>query len=111
MPRGQGDGAESSAAGKVEGEDESQQGQTQPQGTRNQAAKEKPKSSNAPSGSEEPLPKGPWGDRGVTHRNAGMYRVPENSSTLNVRINLDLRADVALELHAVVQGSVIIGLF
>ncbi|KAH8426423.1 uncharacterized protein LDX57_004161 [Aspergillus melleus] len=61
--------------------------------------------------SEEPAPKGPWGDRGVTSGNAGMYRVPENSSTLNVRINLDLRADVALELHAVVQGSVIIGLF
>ncbi|OKL59162.1 hypothetical protein UA08_05813 [Talaromyces atroroseus] len=60
---------------------------------------------------EEPLPKGPWGDRGVTHRNAGLYKVPEKSSTLNVRINLDLRADVALELHAVVQGSVIIGLF
>ena len=70
------------------------------------------KETGVKSESDEGLPpKGPWGDRGVTHRNAGLYKVPEKSSTLNVRINLDLRADVALELHAVVQGSVIIGLF
>ncbi|OJJ07239.1 hypothetical protein ASPVEDRAFT_362318 [Aspergillus versicolor CBS 583.65] len=75
-----------------------------------QGKEEKP-NVNGPQTDGEPLPKGPWGDRGVTHRNAGMYQVSENAPTLNVRINLDLRADVALELHAVVQGSVIIGLF
>ncbi|KAB8273870.1 hypothetical protein BDV30DRAFT_238118 [Aspergillus minisclerotigenes] len=59
------------------------------------------------------VPKGPWGDRGVTSPTAGLGKPnkDENDSSLNVRINLDLRADVALELHAVVQGNVTIGLF
>ncbi|KAL2842893.1 hypothetical protein BJY01DRAFT_248848 [Aspergillus pseudoustus] len=56
-------------------------------------------------------PIGPWGDRGVTSRNAGTNKAPANPSSLNVRINLDLRADVALELHAVIQGDITIGLF
>ncbi|KAL2847426.1 hypothetical protein BJY01DRAFT_246793 [Aspergillus pseudoustus] len=56
-------------------------------------------------------PKGPWGNRGVTSPNAGTKRAPQKDSSLNVRINLDLRADVALELHAVLQGDITIGLF
>lgn len=56
-------------------------------------------------------PKGPWGDRAVTSRKVGTKKAPENDSSLNVRINLDLRADVALELHAVLQGDVTVGLF
>lgn len=40
-----------------------------------------------------------------------MQRPAPKDSSLNVRINLDLRADVMLELHAVVQGDVTIGLF
>jgi hypothetical protein len=60
----------------------------------------------------EPPPKGPWGDRGVTSRNAGVKKKKDQKdSSLNVRINLDLRADVALELHAVLQGEITIGLF
>ncbi|KAB8069166.1 hypothetical protein BDV29DRAFT_161697 [Aspergillus leporis] len=57
------------------------------------------------------LPKGPWGDRGVTSPKAGSSKPRQKESSLNVRINLDLRADVALELHAVIQGDVTIGLF
>ncbi|GMF74810.1 hypothetical protein F9C07_2286909 [Aspergillus flavus] len=59
------------------------------------------------------VPKGPWGDRGVTSPTAGLEKPnkDEKDSSLNVRINLDLRADVALELHAVIQGNVTIGLF
>ncbi|KAB8207668.1 hypothetical protein P875_00116993 [Aspergillus parasiticus SU-1] len=58
------------------------------------------------------VPKGPWGDRGVTSPTTGLGKPnKEDDSSLNVRINLDLRADVALELHAVVQGNVTIGLF
>ncbi|KAE8341325.1 hypothetical protein BDV24DRAFT_163457 [Aspergillus arachidicola] len=59
------------------------------------------------------VPKGPWGDRGVTSPTTGLGKPnkDENDSSLNVRINLDLRADVALELHAVIQGNVTIGLF
>lgn len=60
---------------------------------------------------DEAPPLGPWGNRGVTSRKAGTKRPPEKDSSLNVRINLDLRADVALELHAVLQGDVTIGLF
>ncbi|KAL3462290.1 hypothetical protein BJX64DRAFT_288414 [Aspergillus heterothallicus] len=61
---------------------------------------------------EEDLPPtGPWGNRGVTSPNAGTKRAPQKDSSLNVRINLDLRADVALELHAVLQGDITIGLF
>ncbi|KAL4803384.1 hypothetical protein BDV18DRAFT_162948 [Aspergillus unguis] len=61
---------------------------------------------------EDPdMPEGPWGNRGVTSRRTGTKRPPEKDSSLNVRINLDLRADVALELHAVLQGDVTIGLF
>ncbi|KAJ5644211.1 uncharacterized protein N7484_006718 [Penicillium longicatenatum] len=56
-------------------------------------------------------PPGPWGNRGVTSPKAGTKRPPQKDSSLNVRINLDLRADVALELHAVIQGDVTIGLF
>ncbi|KAL4861482.1 hypothetical protein BDV12DRAFT_180246 [Aspergillus spectabilis] len=59
---------------------------------------------------DEP-PIGPWGNRGVTSRKAGTKKPPEASSSLNVRVNLDLRADVALELHAVIQGDITIGLF
>ncbi|KAE8373997.1 hypothetical protein BDV26DRAFT_270821 [Aspergillus bertholletiae] len=64
-------------------------------------------------GSLSDIPKGPWGDRGVTSPTAGLGKPnkEENDSSLNVRINLDLRADVALELHAVIQGNVTIGLF
>ncbi|KAL2782838.1 hypothetical protein BJX66DRAFT_345476, partial [Aspergillus keveii] len=53
-------------------------------------------------------PIGPWGNRGVTSRKAGTKKAPEASSSLNVRVNLDLRADVALELHAVIQGDITI---
>ncbi|KAI9368155.1 hypothetical protein BJX61DRAFT_525266 [Aspergillus egyptiacus] len=60
---------------------------------------------------DELPPVGPWGDRAVTTRRAGMRKPPEKDSSLNVRINLDLRADVALELHAVLQGEVTVGLF
>merc|ERR1712187_485298 len=60
---------------------------------------------------DEPPPSGPWGNRCVTSRRAGMKRPPEKDSSLNVRINMDLRADVALELHAVLQGDITIGLF
>jgi hypothetical protein len=60
---------------------------------------------------EDTPPKGPWGDRGVTSPKAGTKKVQAKDSSLNVRINLDLRADVALELHAVIQGDVTIGLF
>ncbi|KAL3451656.1 hypothetical protein BJX65DRAFT_222847 [Aspergillus insuetus] len=56
-------------------------------------------------------PTGPWGNRGVTSPRAGTKRAPQKDSSLNVRINLDLRADVALELHAVLQGDITIGLF
>ncbi|KAJ0415716.1 hypothetical protein BJY00DRAFT_292969 [Aspergillus carlsbadensis] len=56
-------------------------------------------------------PTGPWGNRGVTSPSAGTKRAPQKDSSLNVRINLDLRADVALELHAVLQGDITIGLF
>ncbi|KAE8360314.1 hypothetical protein BDV27DRAFT_161796 [Aspergillus caelatus] len=68
--------------------------------------------SNAASAVPE-IPKGPWGDRGVTLPTTGLGKPSkdDNDSSLNVRINLDLRADVALELHAVVQGNVTIGLF
>ncbi|KAF9887514.1 hypothetical protein FE257_010092 [Aspergillus nanangensis] len=61
------------------------------------------------SGAEKITP--PWGDRGVTALDAGTKKPPKKDSSINVRINLDLRADVALELHAVVQGDVTIGLF
>ncbi|KAL3448231.1 hypothetical protein BJX65DRAFT_307095 [Aspergillus insuetus] len=54
-------------------------------------------------------PIGPWGNRGVTSRKAGTKKAPDKSSSLNVRVNLDLRADVALELHAVIQGDITIG--
>lgn len=57
------------------------------------------------------VPKGPWGNRGVTSPKAGTKKPPTKDSSLNVRINMDLRADVALELHAVIQGDVTIGLF
>ncbi|KAJ5811667.1 hypothetical protein N7474_007968 [Penicillium riverlandense] len=60
---------------------------------------------------DDPPPKGPWGDRGVTSPKAGTKKPPQKDSSLNVRINLDLRADVALELHAVIQGDITIGLF
>merc|ERR1712187_510357 len=60
---------------------------------------------------EEAPPLGPWGNRCVTSRRAGMKKPPEKDSSLNVRINMDLRADVALELHAVLQGDITIGLF
>ncbi|KAL3462199.1 hypothetical protein BJX64DRAFT_288532 [Aspergillus heterothallicus] len=53
-------------------------------------------------------PIGPWGNRGVTSRNAGTKKAPAKNSSLNVRVNLDLRADVALELHAVIQGDITI---
>ncbi|KAL3484712.1 hypothetical protein BJX62DRAFT_243656 [Aspergillus germanicus] len=56
-------------------------------------------------------PIGPWGNRGVTSRKAGTKKAPDKSSSLNVRVNLDLRADVALELHAVIQGDITIGAF
>ena len=70
-----------------------------------------PPASNAASAAPE-IPKGPWGDRGVTSPTAGLGKPSkDDDSSLNVRINLDLRADVALELHAVVQGNVTIGLF
>lgn len=59
----------------------------------------------------EDLPTPPWGDRGVTSLAAGTKKPKQKDSSINVRINLDLRADVALELHAVVQGDVTIGLF
>ncbi|KAL5358350.1 hypothetical protein BJX96DRAFT_146387 [Aspergillus floccosus] len=71
--------------------------------------KEQP--TQTPPVADEPPPKGPWGDRGVTSPKAGTSRVQQKDSSLNVRINLDLRADVALELHAVIQGDVTIGLF
>lgn len=58
-----------------------------------------------------PFPPGPWGDRGVTSPAAGGKKKKAKDSSLNVRINLDLRADVALELHAVIQGDITIGLF
>ncbi|PLN86545.1 hypothetical protein BDW42DRAFT_190131 [Aspergillus taichungensis] len=58
-----------------------------------------------------PFPVGPWGDRGVTSPKAGGKKPKAKESSLNVRINLDLRADVSLELHAVVQGDITIGLF
>ncbi|PLB36918.1 uncharacterized protein BDW47DRAFT_126828 [Aspergillus candidus] len=58
-----------------------------------------------------PFPVGPWGDRGVTSPKAGTKKPKAKESSLNVRINLDLRADVALELHAVIQGDITIGLF
>lgn len=64
-----------------------------------------------PTVDNEAPPKGPWGDRGVTSPRAGTNKVQQKDSSLNVRINLDLRADVALELHAVIQGDVTIGLF
>ncbi|KAL4789683.1 hypothetical protein BDV19DRAFT_394834 [Aspergillus venezuelensis] len=60
---------------------------------------------------EETVPEGPWGNKGVTSRRVGKKKPIEKDSSLNVRINLDLRADVALELHAVLQGDVTIGLF
>lgn len=59
----------------------------------------------------EDLPTPPWGDRGVTSLKAGTKKPKQKDSSINVRINLDLRADVALELHAVIQGDVTIGLF
>jgi hypothetical protein len=71
-----------------------------------------PASNKDDSKSDDKPPLGPWGDRGVTSRNAGVKeKKDQKDSSLNVRINLDLRADVALELHAVLQGEVIIGLF
>ncbi|KAL4888445.1 hypothetical protein BDV59DRAFT_139436 [Aspergillus ambiguus] len=75
------------------------------------AGDEETKSTSAATTSSEAPPKGPWGDRGVTSPKAGTSKVEQKPSSLNVRINLDLRADVALELHAVVQGDVTIGLF
>lgn len=57
------------------------------------------------------VPKPPWGDRGVTAPLAGLKKAAPKDSSINVRISLDLRADVSLELHAVVQGDVTIGLF
>ncbi|KAI9372629.1 hypothetical protein BJX61DRAFT_506304 [Aspergillus egyptiacus] len=56
-------------------------------------------------------PTPPWGNRGVTSLRAGTKRPPQDSSSINIRIDLDLRADVSLELHAVLQGEVAIGLF
>ncbi|KAL6228614.1 hypothetical protein BDW75DRAFT_246546 [Aspergillus navahoensis] len=56
-------------------------------------------------------PPQPWGNRGVTSPRTGTKGAKEEKSSLNVRINLDLRADVMLELHAVIQGNVTIGLF
>jgi hypothetical protein len=71
-----------------------------------------PASNTDDSESDEKPPLGPWGDRGVTSRNTGVKKKKDQKdSSLNVRINMDLRADVALELHAVIQGEVIIGLF
>ncbi|KAL4924164.1 uncharacterized protein BDV17DRAFT_295695 [Aspergillus undulatus] len=60
---------------------------------------------------EDAFPAGPWGNRCVTSRRVGTKKPPEKDSSLNVRINLDLRADVALELHAVLQGDITVGLF
>ncbi|PKY03113.1 hypothetical protein P168DRAFT_328188 [Aspergillus campestris IBT 28561] len=68
-----------------------------------------------------------WGDRAVTGPSTGFRRPmkkvkkktksgeeieveEEAESTINIRVNLDLRADVELELHAVVQGDVVLGL-
>lgn len=96
----------SSEAPQLEsGENPKDQGN--PQGEGNQ-----PASNTGDSESDEKPPQGPWGDRGVTSRNAGVKKKKDQKdSSLNVRINMDLRADVALELHAVIQGEVIIGLF
>ena len=55
--------------------------------------------------------KGHGATGGVTSPKAGTKKPPTKDSSLNVRINMDLRADVALELHAVIQGDVTIGLF
>ncbi|PLB41163.1 uncharacterized protein BDW47DRAFT_122733 [Aspergillus candidus] len=68
-----------------------------------------------------------WGDRAVTRPSPGIRRPMkkvkkktasgeeievevEAESTINIRVNLDLRADVGLELHAVLQGDVVLGL-
>ncbi|PLN77235.1 hypothetical protein BDW42DRAFT_196697 [Aspergillus taichungensis] len=80
---------------------------------------------NAPSANN--LAQKKWGDRAVTGPLPGFRRPMkkvvkktesgeeievevEAESTINIRVNLDLRADVGLELHAVVQGDVVLGL-
>ncbi|KAF9886117.1 hypothetical protein FE257_012052 [Aspergillus nanangensis] len=78
--------------------------------TKEAANAPQPESGVGPAGANAP-PKGPWGDRGVTSPLAGTTKPQQKESSLNVRINLDLRADVSLELHAVVQGDITIGLF
>ncbi|PLB34891.1 uncharacterized protein BDW47DRAFT_111429, partial [Aspergillus candidus] len=53
----------------------------------------------------------PWGKNTVTSAKAGLSKVQRNRRDLNARFNVDMRADVSLEIHTQLQGDVVLGTF
>ncbi|PLN82509.1 hypothetical protein BDW42DRAFT_78914 [Aspergillus taichungensis] len=53
----------------------------------------------------------PWGKNTVTSANAGLSKVQSRRRELNARFNVDMRADVNLEIHTLLQGDVVLGTF
>ncbi|PKY07919.1 hypothetical protein P168DRAFT_300716 [Aspergillus campestris IBT 28561] len=53
----------------------------------------------------------PWGKNTVTSAKAGLSKVQSRRRDLNARFNVDMRADVSLEIHTQIQGDVVLGTF